>query len=143
MRWGSSASPLVGRQGEVDFLAEALARARGERQPQLVTLVGVPGIGKSRLVLELFGLLEATPELILWRQGRSLPYGEGVTFWALAEMVKAQAGILETDDADAASAKLQRAVADAVADEAEAEWIEGHLRTLVGVGGEADLGVER
>jgi class 3 adenylate cyclase/tetratricopeptide (TPR) repeat protein len=137
------ATELVGRRREVDLLADALARARGEREPQLVTLVGVPGIGKSRLVLELFGLLEATPELILWRQGRSLPYGEGVTFWALAEMVKAQAGILETDDADAASAKLQRAVSDAVAEEAEAEWIEGHLRPLIGLASESEARDDR
>jgi class 3 adenylate cyclase len=133
-----AATELVGRRREVDLLADALARAHGEREPQLVTLVGVPGIGKSRLVLELFGLLEATPELILWRQGRSLPYGEGVTFWALAEMVKAQAGILETDDTDAAAAKLQRAVSDAVADGAEAEWIEGHLRPLIGLASESE-----
>ena len=50
---------------------------------QLVTLVGVPGIGKSRLVAELAASVDAEPELILWRQGRSLPYGEGVTYWAL------------------------------------------------------------
>ena len=69
-----------------------------ERTPQLVTLVGVPGIGKSRLVWELARAVDADPDrIVFWRQGRSLPYGEGVAFWALAEMVKAQAGILETD----------------------------------------------
>ena len=63
--------------------------------------MGVPGIGKSRLVGELIASIdrgEQDSQLIFWRQGRSLPYGEGVSFWALAEMVKAQAGILETDD---------------------------------------------
>ena len=78
----------------------------GRRSPQLVTLVGVPGIGKSRLVAELFRPSTRTRELIYWRQGRSLPYGDGVTFWALAEMVKAQAGILETDSPDEAAEKL-------------------------------------
>ena len=69
-----------------------------EREPQLVTLVGVPGIGKSRLVFELFQTIESGEfGLVYWRHGRSLPYGEGVTFWALGEMVKAQAGILESD----------------------------------------------
>ena len=69
-----------------------------EREPQLVTLVGVPGIGKSRLVFELFQTIETGDYgLVYWRHGRSLPYGEGVTFWALGEMVKAQAGILESD----------------------------------------------
>ena len=66
----------------------------------------MPGIGKSRLVLELYGAIERHPELISWRHGRCLPYGEGVTFWALGEMVKAQAGILEGDDAAEAARKL-------------------------------------
>ncbi len=64
-----------------------------EREPQLVTLVGVPGIGKSRLVYELFQTIETGDYgLVYWRHGRSLPYGEGVTFWALGEMVKARLG---------------------------------------------------
>jgi hypothetical protein len=88
---------LVGREPELDTLVDALNRVKREREPQLVTLVGVPGIGKSRLVFELSRIGEADPELIVWRQGRSLPYGEGVTYWALGEVVKAQAGILETD----------------------------------------------
>src|SRR5919201_4472613 len=66
---------FVGRRRELDFLGDALARAREERTAQLVTLVGVPGIGKSRLVYELSVLVDAEEELIFWRQGRSLPYG--------------------------------------------------------------------
>ena len=84
---------------------------RREREPQLVTLVGVPGIGKSRLVTELLTQVDAIPDLITWRQGRCLPYGEGVSFWALGEMAKAQAGILETDSAEVAEEKLADAVA--------------------------------
>ena len=57
-------SELVGREDEVALLARALARVRREREPQLVTLVGVPGIGKSRLVAELLGAIEAQPDLI-------------------------------------------------------------------------------
>jgi len=91
-------APLVGREREKSFLVDSLARAESERSPHLVTLVGVPGIGKSRLVYELFRELERRSDgLRYWRQGRSLPYGEGVSFWALSEMVKAQAGILEDD----------------------------------------------
>jgi class 3 adenylate cyclase len=101
---------FVGRRRELDFLTDALARAREERSPQLVTLVGVPGIGKSRLVYELSRLADAEEELIFWRQGRSLPYGEGITYWALAEMAKAQAGILDSDSPADADRKLAEAV---------------------------------
>jgi class 3 adenylate cyclase/tetratricopeptide (TPR) repeat protein len=127
-----SKAPLIGRERELDVLFGALARAREERAPQLVTLVGVPGIGKSRLVFELFNHVAADPELITWRQGRSLPYGDGVTFWALSEIVKAQAGILETDGADATEEKLRKSV-ESLLDE-DVEWVERHLRSLVGLG---------
>jgi hypothetical protein len=85
-------APLVGREKELEVLRAALRRAREDREPQLVTLVGVPGIGKSRIVYELFEEIEVGGELTFWRQGRSLPYGDGVSYWALGEMVKSQAG---------------------------------------------------
>src|SRR5204862_731664 len=97
---------LVGRRREVELLVGALERARQERAPELVTLMGVPGIGKSRLVLERFDRLEQEPEITFWRHGRCLPYGDGITFWALGEMVKAQAGILEGDGEEEAGRKL-------------------------------------
>jgi class 3 adenylate cyclase/tetratricopeptide (TPR) repeat protein len=125
-------APLVGRERELELLTTALERARAEREPQLVTLVGVPGIGKSRLVYELARVVDADPDLIIWRQGRSLPYGEGVAFWAVGEIVKAQAGILESDDAAEAGAKLAAAVA-ALVEGDESEWVERHLRPLVGL----------
>jgi class 3 adenylate cyclase/tetratricopeptide (TPR) repeat protein len=134
-------TPLVGRKRERTVLTEALARVKEERSPQLVTLVGVPGIGKSRLVWELFRHIEAGSELVTWRQGRSLPYGEGVAFWALGEIVKAQAGILETDAEANTAAKLERAVWALVADERDATWVERHLRPLVGL--ESDAGGDR
>ena len=71
-------APLVGRERELDALTSTLERVKQEREPQLVTLVGVPGIGKSRLVWELFGAIERGETLTYWRQGRSLPYGQGV-----------------------------------------------------------------
>ncbi|MGI8972586.1 MAG: AAA family ATPase, partial [Gaiella sp.] len=130
---GTSRSPLVGRGREVALLGDALARVRSDERPQLVTLVGVPGIGKSRLVGELWRIAEEDADLILWRQGRSLPYGEGVTFWALGEIVKAQAGILETDDADEATQKLRRSVATLIEGDSDAVWVERHLAPLVGI----------
>jgi class 3 adenylate cyclase/tetratricopeptide (TPR) repeat protein len=129
----STSAPIVGRERELSLLRETLVRVREESSPQLLTLVGVPGIGKSRLVRELFELVEHGGVPTYWRQGRSLPYGEGVTFWALAEMVKAQAGILETDDDNAVEAKLREALANLVPDEAEAGRLAQHLRPLVGL----------
>ncbi len=126
---------LVGRGREVELLAGALDRVRQERSPELVTVVGVPGIGKSRLVLELYGRIEREEELTSWRHGRCLPYGDGVTFWALGEMVKAQAGILEDDDEAETERKLHAAVDD--------PWIESHLRPLVGLSGGAEGGGDR
>ena len=126
-------SPLVGRDDERDVLVGALSRVRTRREPQIVTIVGVPGIGKSRLVRELFRDVDEDPELIVWRQGRSLPYGEGSAFWGLAEIVKAQAGVLESDGAEDAMAKVSAAVRDLVTDETEAPWVERHLQSLTGV----------
>ena len=137
-----SQAPLIGRERELDVLSDALGRVRAERDPQLVTLVGVPGIGKSRLVYELFQAVEADPEIIYWRQGRSLPYGEGVSFWALGEIVKAQAGILETDSPDETEGKLKRSVRQLV-DDPEAEWVERHLGALVGIESEQELHGDR
>jgi class 3 adenylate cyclase/tetratricopeptide (TPR) repeat protein len=137
-------APLVGRQAELDLLTDALARAERQRTAQLLTLVGVPGIGKSRLVWELALAVDANPDFfVFWRQGRSLPYGEGVAFWAVAEMVKAQAAILETDSADVAEAKLRQTVDDLIPDVANARWVETHLRPLVGLTGQAEGGGER
>jgi tetratricopeptide (TPR) repeat protein len=136
------AAKLVGRDRELDLLVGALERAKEERAPQLVTLVGIPGIGKSRLVYELFGAIERGGTLTFWRQGRSLPYGEGVSFWALSEMVKAQAGIREDDSADEAADRLHRAVADLVPD-GEADWVESHLRPLAGLAAHEGLGDRR
>ena len=126
---------LVGRTGELNSLVDALARAQQEREPQLVTLVGVPGIGKSRLVWELFGAVGRGDTLVYWRQGRSLPLGEGVSFWALSEMVKAQAGILEGDDAEVVAQKLEQAVRNVV--EEDADWVAARLGPLVGIEAES------
>jgi class 3 adenylate cyclase/tetratricopeptide (TPR) repeat protein len=131
-------APLVGRDRELETLVGALARVREDRSLQLLTLVGVPGIGKTRLVLELFQAVEADPDLIYWRQGRSLPYGEGVSFWALGEMVKAHAGIFDTDSPGEAERKLRRAIEADISDAKDAAWVEGHLRPLVGLAGDAE-----
>src|SRR4051812_17876524 len=124
---------LVGRERELAALQDALARMRVEHAPQLLTLIGVPGIGKSRLLFELSSLVDAAPDIISWRQGRSLPYGERVSFWALAEIVKAHAGVLDSDAGDVSERKLAEAVAAALPNDADTDWVLRHLRELVGI----------
>ena len=94
-----------------------------------MTIVGEPGVGKSRLCAELFGYIEDRPGLVRWRQGRSLPYGEGIAFWALGEIVKAECGILESDSPEEAEAKLGRALP---ADDPDLAWLKARLAPLVG-----------
>jgi class 3 adenylate cyclase len=126
-------TPLVGRERELGLLVGTLARAQHERSPQLVTLVGVPGIGKSRLVYELFAEIDKRPELIFWRQGRCLSYGDGVAFWALGEIVKAHAGILEREPEERAAEKLRAVVEEAVPEQDDAAWVLRELKPLVGL----------
>jgi class 3 adenylate cyclase/tetratricopeptide (TPR) repeat protein len=130
-------TPFVGRQHERAVLFETFLRVERESAPQLVTVVGEAGVGKSRLVAELRSTLDDRPELVTWRHGRCLPYGEGITFWALGEVVKAEAGILESDDQDEAAGKLEQSVSVLVDDSSEREWFTSRLAPLAGVGGDA------
>ena len=136
-------SELVGRERELGLLHDAFERARHERVPQLVTLVGVPGMGKSRLVYELREIADADPEIITWRQGRCLAYGDGVTLWALGEIIKAQAGIVEQDGPEESSTKLVRMTDDLLAGSGDEDRVRTHLFALVGLGEESDLGGDR
>ncbi len=99
-------APLIGREEELDVLGAVARRVERDCIPQLVTVFGQAGVGKSRLLRE---LVERLPHTLVLR-GRCLPYGEGITFRPLAEAAKARAGILETDTADAALAKLRETV---------------------------------
>jgi DNA-binding SARP family transcriptional activator/tetratricopeptide (TPR) repeat protein len=134
---------LVGRQRELDQLIDTLRRAHAERAPQLLTIVGVPGIGKTRLVRELYTRVEAAPDDVTWLQGRSLPYGDGVTFWALGEIVKTQAGVFEGDSKNAVEEKLRLAVEGTLSEDKEREWVLRHLRPLVGLGSEGAVTGDR
>ena len=125
-------SALVGRERELALLRDAYGRMRNDREPQLVTLIGVPGSGKSRLLYELSRVVDADPDLISWRQGHCLPYGDGVSFWALAEIVKAEAGILANDPPALAAAKLDESVR-ALLPSRDVDWVERDLRPLMGL----------
>src|SRR5262245_8641788 len=107
------AAPLVGRESELELLENTYERAVRDRRASLFTIYGDPGVGKSRLAREFVAGVEEATVLI----GRCLPYGEGVTYWPLAEMVKASAGIVDDDPLDEAQAKLREYCEDeAVAD---------------------------
>src|SRR5256714_1848599 len=132
-----SGAPLVGRIEELDLLVSAFERMRRDHRPQLVTVVGVPGIGKSRLVTELFGVAEADPEFIPWRRGRALSYRAGLSPSARGEIVKAELGVLESDSREETANKLAESVAELVADDDERGWLEGQLAPLVGLPSQA------
>jgi len=135
-------SLFVGRSAELNMLSEAFERALTRRAPQMVTIVGEPGVGKTRLVRELRRHVDERPDLIWWREGRCLPYGEGVTFWALSEVVKAQAGILEGEPVDEAAEKLRVAIESLVDDSDDADWLRLRLAPLAGTG-DIDISTER
>jgi class 3 adenylate cyclase/tetratricopeptide (TPR) repeat protein len=132
------ATPLIGRDHELEVLRRCYRRAFSGDASQLVTVLGEPGVGKSRLVREFAALVDARPELVAWRRGRCLSFGEAVSFWALGEIVKAQAGILESDDPEEGAAKLDAAVRAVSGDAAEREWLKARLAPLVGLAGAAE-----
>ncbi|HXG76805.1 MAG TPA: adenylate/guanylate cyclase domain-containing protein, partial [Gaiellaceae bacterium] len=136
-------APLVGRERELALLQEALERAARGEGVRFVTVVGVPGIGKTRLVAELERVARARFPGLTWLAGRSLPYGAGTSFRGLGAMVQAYAGIMETDDASEADAKLARAVGELTEDASDARWLVSQLRPLVGLAGEAPVREER
>ncbi len=106
-------APLIGREAELDLLVNTFERSRRDARAHLVTIYGEPGVGKSRLAREFVGGLEGATVLA----GRCLPYGEGITYWPLAEMVKAAAGISDDDPVKEAMEKLRACCEDeAVAD---------------------------
>ena len=126
-------TPLVGRELEKPLVIGTFERSAQQRSCQFVTIVGEPGVGKSRLCSELFAYIDDRPGLTRWRQGRCLPYGEGIAFWALGEIVKAECGILESDSPQEVEAKLERALPH---DDPDAPWLKARLAPLVGVLGE-------
>lgn len=126
-------TPMVGRDLERSLLIGTFERVVKQRTCQLVTLIGEPGVGKSRLCAELADYVEHRPDLVRWRQGRNLPYGEGIAYWALGEIVKAECGILESDSADDASTKLDAVIST---EEPDRAWLKQRLAPLVGAGGE-------
>ncbi|MBT8164203.1 MAG: AAA family ATPase [Acidimicrobiia bacterium] len=135
---GKSASdvrppPFVGRERELRLLKDTLTAVMSERRAQHIAIIGEGGIGKTRLSEELKKHIDGYAEDIYWHQGRSPSYGDGVTFWALGEMVRQRAGIVEGEKPARARTRLRTIVADFVPTEDDREWIEPRLAGLLGL----------
>jgi class 3 adenylate cyclase/tetratricopeptide (TPR) repeat protein len=125
--------PFVGRDEELRLIKELLHATARENKARLVSVTGIPGIGKSRLCWELLKYVDGLAETVYWHEGRSPAYGEGITFWALGEMVRTRAGINETEDAVSSRSKLTSALCEYVSDPEERRWIEPRLAHLLGL----------
>jgi len=125
--------PFVGRDDELRLIKDLLHATAREQRARLVSVTGVPGIGKSRLAWEFLKYVDGLAETVYWHQGRSASYGEGVTFGALGEMVRMRAGINEAEDAESSRQKLAACVAEYLPEEDERRWIEPRLAHLLGL----------
>ena len=128
--------PMIGREDELVQIERCYLRACRDSSVQLVTIVGDPGLGKSRLVQAFSDWVDRREQLVIWRQGRTPPYGDTVAYAALAQIVKAHAGVLDSDAAHAAQAKLTSVVHAVVVDTDQADqeaWLVARLAPLVGL----------
>lgn len=125
--------PFVGRDRELRQLVDALHAVAEDSRARLVSVTGVAGIGKSRLARELQRYAAGLPEVVYWHEGRCPAYGEGVTFWALGEMVRMRAGLREDDDAATSRLALQRMLVDLLPQDDERRWVQEALEVLLGV----------
>ena len=128
-------APFVGRDEELRLLKDLFHATSREKRTRLVSVIGPAGIGKSRLAWEFLKYIDGLVDTVWWHDGRSPAYGEGITFWALGEMVRGRCGLIETDDEAATRTKIAEAVAQWVSDREERRWIESALLALLGVEG--------
>jgi tetratricopeptide (TPR) repeat protein len=124
-------APFIGREHELHAIIETSEASARDRRARLVAVVGEAGSGKSRLLWEYFKYLDGIEELRWWHQGRCLSYGEGVAYWALAEMVRSRAGIMEEESPDSAREKLGETVRRFVSEERERRLVEPRLAHLL------------
>ena len=126
-------APFVGRQEELRLLKDLFHATGREHRLRVVSVVGPAGIGKSRLSWEFSKYLDGLVETIYWHRGRAPAYGEGISFWALGEMIRERCGLAENDDEHTTRAKVREQVEQWVTDPDERTWIERALLTLLGV----------
>ncbi|HYV01473.1 MAG TPA: adenylate/guanylate cyclase domain-containing protein, partial [Actinomycetota bacterium] len=126
-------APFVGRDRELRLVKEIFHGTADNRKAHLLSVIGIAGIGKSRLAWEYFKYMDGLQQVVWWHRGRCLAYGEGVTYWALAEMVRGRAEILEGEDDASSLAKLRACVVQWIEDPEERAWVEPRLAHLLGL----------
>jgi class 3 adenylate cyclase len=127
-------APFVGRARELRQCKELFHGSAEESKAQLVSVTGIAGIGKSRLAWEFYKYFDGIVETTWWHRGRCLAYGEGVTYWALADMVRMRCRIAEDESPANAAEKLQATLAQHILDEDERSFVEPRLAQLLGLG---------
>jgi class 3 adenylate cyclase/tetratricopeptide (TPR) repeat protein len=132
-------APFVGREQELRLLKELFHASVDRSSARLVAVSGAAGVGKTRLRWEFVKYIDGLMDLMLWHSGRCLSYGDGVAYWALAEMVRQRLGIPEEASAEEASAKLSAGLEQWILDPAEREFVTPRIGALLGVH-EAGLG---
>jgi tetratricopeptide (TPR) repeat protein len=126
-------APLVGRDTELRLIKEMFHGCADRRTPRLVSVTGPAGVGKSRLGWEFEKYVDGLVTSVVWHRGRCLSYGDGVSFWALAEMVRQRFGIAEEDPSAIAADKLVTQLPQLLADPAEREYVAPRLAGLLGL----------
>jgi class 3 adenylate cyclase/tetratricopeptide (TPR) repeat protein len=134
-------APFVGRDDELRLLKDLFHATAREGRARLVSVIGPGGIGKTRIAWEFLKYLDGLVETVWFHEGRSPAYGEGISFWALGEMVRRRAGLLETHDAATTRAGVATMLAEYVPDPDDRRWIEPALLSLLGV--ETGVGSEQ
>jgi predicted ATPase/class 3 adenylate cyclase len=127
-------APFVGRDRELRQIKDLFHVAADERRAQLVSVTGIAGIGKSRLSWEFYKYIDGLADTAYWHRGRCLAYGEGVTYWALADMVRMRCLIAEDDDSQTALRKLQATLEEHLLDADERRFVEPRLAQLLAIG---------
>jgi class 3 adenylate cyclase/tetratricopeptide (TPR) repeat protein len=125
--------PFVGRESELRLTKQLYHATTDERRPHLVSVIGIGGIGKSRLVWEFEKYIDGLAGGSWWHRGRCLAYGDGVAFWALGEMVRMRAGIVEDEETATALPKLRAALDEHIPDPDERRFVEPRLAQLLGM----------
>ena len=124
---------FLGREREFRTVKDALNACVDDGRARLVSVVGAAGVGKSRLRWELFKYVDGLVDLLLWHTGRCLPYGDGVAYWALAEIVRARLDIAEEETTEQVAAKLDVGLGRWVTADVDREFLRPRLGALLGV----------